>query len=235
MEETLIKIKTVEDLELLRDEQSDELRQPPTTKVPLSEDKQVGKKKKKGIELKEVLTKDTNVIKVPFTPTVTDSEDPEAKLDQRGLIKEAFAGDDVISDFLKDKTRQEDEGKPKVIDLTLPGWGEWGGLGLKPPKRKRKRFRVKSAPPPPPRKDQNLPSVIISEKRNSSISLHQVHTLPFPFENHAQFESCIRSPVGRTWNTERTVKKVTKPRVVTQLGAIIDPMADDELKKVIAR
>lgn len=235
LEETLIKIKTVEDLELLRDEQSDELRQPPTTKVPLSEDKQVGKKKKKGIELKEVLTKDTNVIKVPFTPTVTDSEDPEAKLDQRGLIKEAFAGDDVISDFLKDKTRQEDEGKPKVIDLTLPGWGEWGGLGLKPPKRKRKRFRVKSAPPPPPRKDQNLPSVIISEKRNSSISLHQVHTLPFPFENHAQFESCIRSPVGRTWNTERTVKKVTKPRVVTQLGAIIDPMADDELKKVIAR
>lgn len=238
LEETLIKIRTVEDLELLYDEPSDDLRQPLTTKAPLSEDKQVGKKKKKGIELTEVLTKNTKVIKVPFTPTVTDSEDPEAKLDQRGLIREAFAGDDVISDFLKDKTRQEDEGKPKVIDMTLPGWGEWGGLGLKPPKRKRKRFRVKSAPPPP-RKDQHLPSVIISEKRNSCISPHQVHTLPFPFENHAQFESCIRSPLGRTWNTERTVKKVTKPRVVTQLGAIIDPMADDELlrnnKKVIVR
>ncbi|XP_032424188.1 U3 small nucleolar RNA-associated protein 14 homolog A [Xiphophorus hellerii] len=237
LEERLMRIRTVEDLELLPHEPSDEPSQPPTTKAPPSEEKHLGKRKKKGIELKEVLTKETKLIKVPFTPTVTDSEDPEAKIDQRGLIKEAFAGDDVISDFLKDKRRKEDEGKSKVIDLTLPGWGDWGGVGLKPPKRKRRRFRVKSAPPPP-RKDQHLPSVIISEKRNTSVSLHQVHSLPFPFENHAQFESCIRSPLGRAWNTERTVKKVTKPRVVTQLGAIIDPMAEEELlknnKKVVA-
>uniref|UniRef100_A0A3B5LJS5 Uncharacterized protein n=1 Tax=Xiphophorus couchianus TaxID=32473 RepID=A0A3B5LJS5_9TELE len=237
MEERLMRIRTVEDLELLPHEPSDEPSQPPTTKAPPSEEKHLSKRKKKGIELKEVLTKETKLIKVPFTPTVTDSEDPEAKIDQRGLIKEAFAGDDVISDFLKDKRRKEDEGKSKVIDLTLPGWGDWGGVGLKPPKRKRRRFRVKSAPPPP-RKDQHLPSVIISEKRNTSVSLHQVHSLPFPFENHAQFESCIRSPLGRAWNTERTVKKVTKPRVVTQLGAIIDPMAEEELlksnKKVVA-
>ncbi|KAM4560592.1 U3 small nucleolar RNA-associated protein 14 homolog A [Fundulus diaphanus] len=238
LEERLIRILTVEDLECLRHEPSAEPMDPPTTKAQPSEEKHMGKsKKKKGIELKEVLTKNTNIIKVPLAPTVTVSEDPEAKVDQKGLIKEAFAGDDIISDFLKDKKRQEDEGKPKVIDLMLPGWGEWGGMGLKPPKRKHRKFKVKSAPPPP-RKDQRLPSVIISEKRNTSISLHQVHSLPFPFENHAQFESCIRSPLGRTWNTERTVKKVTKPRVVTLMGAIIDPMADEELlrnKDVVAR
>ncbi|MED6236394.1 hypothetical protein ATANTOWER_008497 [Ataeniobius toweri] len=239
LEERLVRIRTVEDLELLHHDPSAEPRHPPTAKDPPSEEKHMGKskKKKKGIELKEVLTKETNVIKVPLTPTATDSDDPESKLDQRELIKEAFAGDDVISSFLKDKRRHEDEGKPKVIDLTLPGWGEWGGMGLKPPKRKRKRFRVKSAPPPP-RKDQHLPSVIISEKRNTSLSLHQVHSLPFPFEDHGQFESCIRSPLGRTWNTERTVKNVTKPRVVTQLGAIISPMAEEELlknKRAVAR
>ncbi|KAM4730645.1 LOW QUALITY PROTEIN: U3 small nucleolar RNA-associated protein 14 homolog A [Anableps anableps] len=240
LEERLMRIRTVEDLELLSHEPLDEPSRPPTTKAPPSEEKHVGKgkKQKKGIEIKEVLTKETKVIKVPFTPTVTDSEDPEAKMDQMGLIKEAFAGDDIISDFLKDKRRQENDGKPKVIDLTLPGWGEWGGVGLKQPKRKRRRFRVKSAPPPL-RKDQHLPSVIISEKRNTFLGLHQVHSLPFPFENHGQFESCIRSPLGRTWNTERTVKKVTKPRVVTQLGAIIEPMAEEELlknkKKVVAR
>ncbi|XP_054878345.1 U3 small nucleolar RNA-associated protein 14 homolog A-like [Poeciliopsis prolifica] len=230
LEERLMRIRTVEDLEFLPDEPSDGPSQPPSTKAPPSEEKHTGKRRKRGIELKEVLTKETKVIKVPFTPTVTDSEDPEAKMDQRGLIKEAFAGDDVISDFLKDKRRKEDEGKSKVIDLTLPGWGDWGGVGLKPPKRKRRRFRVQSAPPPP-RKDQQLPSVIISEKRNASVSLHQVHSLPFPFEDQAQFENCIRSPLGRAWNTERTVKKVTKPSVVTQLGAIIHPMAEEELLK----
>ncbi|XP_072253909.1 U3 small nucleolar RNA-associated protein 14 homolog A [Leuresthes tenuis] len=231
LEEGLIRIRTVEDVELLtQGDTSAPVEQPSASEPAPSAGQQAakGRKRKKGIELKEVLTKETKVIKVPLAPTVADSDSSEEKLDQRGLIKEAFAGDDVISDFLRDKRRQEDAGKPRVVDLTLPGWGEWGGLGLKPSSRKRRRFRVKTAPPAP-RKDQHLPSVIISEKRNSSISLHQVNSLPFPFENHSQFESAVRSPLGRTWNTERTVKKVTKPKVLTQLGAIIEPMAEEEL------
>lgn len=58
------------------------------------------------------------------------------------IIKEAFAGDDVISDFLKDKKKQEEAGQPKVVDLTLPGWGEWGGVGLKPSRRKRRKWDI---------------------------------------------------------------------------------------------
>ncbi|KAI3355945.1 hypothetical protein L3Q82_004491 [Scortum barcoo] len=238
LEEELMRIRTLEDMELLSQEESSnnkapvQPQQPPTTEnlPPATQKASKNKKRKRGIELKEVLTKETNVIQVPLAPTIEDTEDSDEKLDQRGLIKEAFAGDDVISDFLKDKRKQEDAGKPKVVDLTLPGWGEWGGTGLKPSHSKRRRFRIKTAPPPP-RKDHHLPSVIISEKRNSSISPHQVNSLPFPFENHAQFESTIRSPLGRTWNTERTAKKVSKPKVVTQLGAIIEPMAREELMK----
>uniref|UniRef100_A0A3B4T2A7 UTP14C small subunit processome component n=1 Tax=Seriola dumerili TaxID=41447 RepID=A0A3B4T2A7_SERDU len=234
LEEGLTRIRTLEDVELLSQEDSAADKEPvqpslpPATKnlPPAAPVREKNRKRKRGIELKQVLTKETKVIHVPLTPAVEDAEDSDEKLDQRGLIKEAFAGDDVISDFLKDKRKQEDMGKPKVVDLTLPGWGEWGGTGLKPSRNKRRRFRIKTAPPLP-RKDNHLPSVIISEKRNSSISLHQVNTLPFPFENHAQFESTIRSPMGRTWNTERTVRKITKPKVVTQLGAIIEPMARD--------
>lgn len=33
-----------------------------------------------------------------------------------------------------------DKDTPKDIDLTLPGWGSWGGPGIKVTKRKRKRF-----------------------------------------------------------------------------------------------
>ncbi|KAF7215204.1 U3 small nucleolar RNA-associated protein 14 homolog A [Nothobranchius furzeri] len=237
LEEGLMRIRSVDDVDLLPQETPTEPQQAPTPQHQKSAEQQPSRsrKRKKGIELREVLTKETKVIKVPLAPTVTDSEE---KLDQRVLIEEAFAGDDVISDFAREKRKREDEGKPKVIDLTLPGWGEWGGLGLKPSKRKRRRFRIRTEVPPP-RKDQHLPSVIISEKRNSAITPHQVSSLPFPFENPAQFESSIRTPLGRTWNTERTVKKMTKPRVVTQLGAIIEPMADEQLlkgkKKVSAR
>uniref|UniRef100_A0A4W4G982 UTP14C small subunit processome component n=1 Tax=Electrophorus electricus TaxID=8005 RepID=A0A4W4G982_ELEEL len=155
---------------------------------------------------------------------------PQSFAEQAAIIKEAFAGDDVISDFLKDKRKQEEAGRPKVVDLTLPGWGEWGGVGLKPSRQKRRKFRLKAAAAPP-RKDQKLPAVIISEKRNASIAAHQVSQLPFPFQNSAQFESCMRSPVGQTWNTQNTVKKLTAPRVVTKLGAIIQPMAKEDFLK----
>lgn len=235
LEEGLIRIRTVEDVERLSQQESATNKEPVAHQPPpenLSSTERAGKnrKRKRGIELTEVLTKETKTMQVPLDPTIEEVGDSDEKLDQRGLIKEAFAGDDVVSDFLRDKRIEEEAGKPKVVNLALPGWGEWGGMGLKPSRNKRRRFRIKAAPPPP-RKDQRLSSVIISEKRNSSISLHQVNLLPFPFENRMQFESTIRSPLGRTWNTERTVKKITKCKVVTKLGAIIEPMAREELMK----
>ncbi|XP_037542678.1 U3 small nucleolar RNA-associated protein 14 homolog A [Nematolebias whitei] len=234
LEEGLIRIRSVEDAEDLPEEPpqappsepSMPLQAPPPEPPP-SERPAGPRRKRKGVELREVLTKETKVLAVPLAPTIMDSEE---QLDQRGLIREAFAGDDVVSDFIRDKRKQEEAGKPKVLDLTLPGWGEWGGLGIKPSTKKRRRFRTKMAPPPP-RKDRLLPSVIISEKRTGSVGLHQVSSLPFPFETCAQFESCIRSPLGRTWNTEHTVKKVTRPRVVTRLGVVIEPMDEEELLK----
>lgn len=204
----------------------------PTTEPPSEMGKtRKSKKRKRGIELKKVLTKETKVVAVPLAPMSQEAADDGAEEpDQRRLIQEAFAGDDVVSDFLKDKRKQEEVGRPKVVDLTLPGWGEWGGTGLQPSRKKRRRFRVK-ANPPSLRKDRNLPTVIVSERQNGAVGLHQVSALPYPFENHAQFESTIRCPLGRTWNSERTVQKVTRPRVVTTPGAIIEPMSREELLK----
>ncbi|XP_061650627.1 U3 small nucleolar RNA-associated protein 14 homolog A [Phyllopteryx taeniolatus] len=221
-------MQTFEYMELLNQVESVQPEKAPVD-PQLSSDR-APKKRKRGIQLKDVLTKDANIILMPLAPTAAAMEDSDETLDQAGLIQEAFAGDDVISDFMKEKKKQENAEKPSAVDLTLPGWGEWGGSGVKPSLKKRRRFRVKTEPPPP-RKDQKRPSVIISEKRNASLSLHQLSSQPFPFTSHAQFESTLRSPLGRTWNTERTVKKLTKPEVLTQLGAIIEPMAREELKK----
>uniref|UniRef100_A0A674EMS6 UTP14C small subunit processome component n=1 Tax=Salmo trutta TaxID=8032 RepID=A0A674EMS6_SALTR len=237
LEEGLVRVRTLEDVELLSQDISASDTALLTTQTPGTDEtdtqsatQQADKKRKrkKMIDPNEVLTKEAKVIEMTLAPTTV--EDVEDKEEQRVIIKEAFAGDDVVSDFLKDKRKQEEAGRPKVIDLTLPGWGEWGGLGLQPSRSKRKRFRVKVAPPPP-RQDQKLPNIIIAEKRDSSIAAHQVCQLPFPFENPTQFERTIRSPVGRTWNTQNAVQKITAPKVVTQLGAIIEPIAREDLIK----
>ncbi|XP_066518447.1 U3 small nucleolar RNA-associated protein 14 homolog A [Hoplias malabaricus] len=230
LEEGLVRVQTMDDIEALEQDAVNVTgnKRPPAAsaaKPPTSEPP--NKKKKKEIDLSEVLTKDTKVVKVALAPTMLEEEE-EVHTEQTAIIKEAFAGDDVISDFLKEKRKQEEAGREKVVDLTLPGWGEWGGVGLKPSRYKRRKFRLK-APPAPPRKDQKRPDVIISEKRNVSVAAHQVSVLPFPFQNSSQFESCIRSPVGQTWNTQIAFKKLTAPRVVTQLGAIIDPMSREDL------
>ncbi|KAM8857021.1 LOW QUALITY PROTEIN: U3 small nucleolar RNA-associated protein 14 homolog A [Synchiropus picturatus] len=187
-----------------------------------------GIKRKPELELTEVLTRECPVLSGPLGLAAEDGE--EDGLDQRQVISEAFAGDDVVGDFLKEKRKQESDGKPAAVSLALPGWGEWGGSGVRPSKKKRRRFRLKPQAALP-RKDQKLPATIICEKRAAALGQHQVSMLPFPFIDHAHFESAMRSPLGRTWNTERSVRKMTAPRVVTRPGRIIEPMSRDQLQE----
>ncbi|XP_065585878.1 U3 small nucleolar RNA-associated protein 14 homolog A [Cyrtonyx montezumae] len=185
--------------------------------------------KKKIINLQSVLSGKLQEAQCPSLPVVMEEE--EGGFDQRGVITEAFAGDDVVADFNREKRRAEQAAKPQPLNLVLPGWGEWGGTGLKPSIKKRKRFLIKPAPAPP-RKDQHLPHVIISEQRNIHAAAHQVSELPFPFERHQQFEQSISTPVGSTWNTQRAFQKLTTPSVVTRAGHIIQPLSAEDVPSV---
>ncbi|NXS99384.1 UT14A protein, partial [Jacana jacana] len=184
------------------------------------------KKKRKMISLQAMLAGKPQEAQCSSLPVVVEEE--EGGIDQRGVITEAFAGDDVVADFRREKRKAEEAGKPQPVNLVLPGWGEWGGSGLKPSTRKRKRFLLKP-PPAPPRKDQHLPHVILSEKRNIYAAAHQVNELPFPFEQHQQFEQSIRMPLGPTWNTQRAFQKLTAPRVITRAGHIIQPISPEDV------
>ncbi|XP_055122826.1 U3 small nucleolar RNA-associated protein 14 homolog A isoform X2 [Symphalangus syndactylus] len=185
------------------------------------------KKKEQMIDLRNLLTTQSPSVKSLAVPTIEELEDEEER-NQRQMIKEAFAGDDVIRDFLKEKREAVEASKPKDVDLTLPGWGEWGGVGLKPSAKKRRRFLIK-APEGPPRKDKNLPNVIINEKRNIHAAAHQVRVLPYPFTHHWQFERTIQTPIGSTWNTQRAFQKLTTPKVVTKPGHIINPIKAEDV------
>ncbi|XP_037678056.1 U3 small nucleolar RNA-associated protein 14 homolog A [Choloepus didactylus] len=231
------RVQTLEELEELDEEgcfQNKELPRPVLEGQPLKRiasnqpDAPKEKKKEQMIDLQNLLTTKSPSVKSLAVPTtIVELEDKE-EADQKQMIKEAFAGDDVIRDFLKEKREAVEASKPKDVDLTLPGWGEWGGAGLKPSAKKRRRFLIKT-PEGPPRKDKNLPNVIINEKRNIHAAAHQVRVLPYPFTHHMQFERTIQTPIGSTWNTQRAFQKLTAPKVVTKPGHIIKPIKAEDV------
>lgn len=157
-------------------------------------------------------------------------EESDGEEAQRSIIAQAFADDDVIDEFVKEKNAIVDRDKPTDIDLFLPGWGAWGGENVKVSKRKRKKFIIK-APEGPPRKDRHLGNVIISEKKDKAISKHQVNDLPFPYVTVDQYEQSISAPIGKTWNPETAVKELVKPKIITKLGGIIQPISKADVFK----
>ncbi|KAH7947654.1 hypothetical protein HPB52_014891 [Rhipicephalus sanguineus] len=155
-------------------------------------------------------------------------DDEDIEKEQAVTIAEAFADDDVISAFREEKKAQVKQDTPQGVDLFLPGWGSWGGGGIKVDQKKRRRFFVKP-PPAPPRKDQTLGNVIISEAKDEKLEAHQVDALPFPFNNVSQFESVISHPVGSLWNPETSFRELTAPKVIAKIGQVIDPIDRDAL------
>ena len=73
-----------------------------------------------------------------LAPDLFEDEEMTEEQEQRMNIQQAFADDDVVDEFQVEKAKVVDEDKPKDIDLTLPGWGNWGGTGVKEPKKKKK-------------------------------------------------------------------------------------------------
>ncbi|KAF9098877.1 hypothetical protein BGX27_000711 [Mortierella sp. AM989] len=148
-----------------------------------------------------------------------------AALSQRDLVARAFANDNVVSEFEKEKMEVMEAEKPKDIDMTLPGWGSWAGKGAK----KKKNVVVKKAQPGDgvelsKRKDAKLAHVIINEKRDKKAATYSVTQIPHPFKSWAQYEQSLRAPIGKEWNTNATFQKMTLPRITTKLGKIIDPL-----------
>jgi len=93
---------------------------------------------------------------------------------QRELVKMAFAGDNVVQEFKREKKQIAEEDDDKVIDQTLPGWGSWAGTGLSKQQRgqnnRRKRvLQTIKGIGKDKRKDSKLEKVIISERRDKKV------------------------------------------------------------------
>nr|SVE84338.1 EOG090X08JJ [Daphnia pulex] len=235
LNEGLVRKSTMEDFEQ-RDEdiEIDQIHRPKKTKsIPIEEKvSETTKNKTKLVTdidpFKFISMPDTTIINssVPVTEEGNEEEDEEEQ--RRMTLAEAFADDDVIEQFKEEKKRVVSASAPKDIDLTLPGWGEWGGSGVKISKRKRRQFIIK-APPAPKRRDENQGNLIINEDKNTNMRRQQVDDLPFPFRSAAAFETTIRAPVTSTFIPETAVRKLAAPKVITKIGTVIAPMTDEVL------
>ncbi|KAK3349411.1 Utp14 protein-domain-containing protein [Lasiosphaeria hispida] len=160
----------------------------------------------------------------------SDDEDaihlPMAIRDQE-LIKRAFAGEDVVGEFEREKNETMKEDDDKEVDNTLPGWGNWVGDGVSAREKSRHqgRFMTKvGGVKQKDRKDFKMKGVIISEKRIKKNDKYLATQLPHPFESQQQYERSLRLPVGPEWSTKETFQETTKPRVIVKQG-IIAPMS----------
>ncbi|KAF3994125.1 hypothetical protein FT663_01625 [Candidozyma haemuli var. vulneris] len=158
-----------------------------------------------------------------------DQSDEEDETDgrmfkQSSLIKEAFAGDDVVSEFQEEKRRLIEEEDDKEEDMTLPGWGSWGGDD-KPQKPKKKFVRkVDGVARKDTRQDKNKDNVIINEKLNKHNLKYQSANVPHPYETREQYERALRMPIGEEWASRATFQKSTLPRVIVKQGTVVDPL-----------
>ncbi|KAL9585698.1 MAG: hypothetical protein Q9212_001355 [Teloschistes hypoglaucus] len=143
------------------------------------------------------------------------------------LVRKAFAGDDVVASFEKEKEEVMQSEDEKVIDNTLAGWGNWSGpgIGKKAQRRNKKRFLSKQeGVPTAKRQDAKLDKVIINEKRVKKTAKYLASQLPHPFETRQQYDRSLRLPVGPEWTTKETFQSATKPRILMKQG-IIAPMS----------
>lgn len=165
---------------------------------------------------------------IPELLTVDDENDSDGN--DQNLADIAFEDDDVLEEFSKEKSDAIEKSKPKDIDLTLPGWGSWGGKNLQVPKKKRKKYIIKF-PKEVKRKDMNKGLVIINEDGYDKARQHQVSEVPFPFKTVKDFEASIRAPIGSTFVPEVPHRKFILPPVRTKMGTIIEPMSEEILLK----
>ena len=161
-----------------------------------------------------------------------DQEDDEAErlpfvLRNQDLVRKAFAGDEVVADFAKEKQQIIKDDEEKIIDNTLPGWGTWTGAGVSKKQEKRNKGKILVKEPgiaKEKRQDAKLDRVIINEKSVKKNSKYLASNLPHPFETRQQYERSLRLPVGPEWTTKETFQSATKPRILMKQG-VIKPMA----------
>lgn len=66
---------------------------------------------------------------------------------------------------------------------------------------------------------------LLSHCRSIQNAKYHATTLPFPYENRAQYERAIRIPIGKEWSTKIAFQNATMPRVLVKRGTVVEPIS----------
>ncbi|KAF1992034.1 Utp14-domain-containing protein [Aulographum hederae CBS 113979] len=187
-----------------------------------------------GADSWDVVTLDKDAKSDASADSDKDIDIPVSRLSRnQQLAAKAFAGDETVADFEKEKEAIMADEAPKTIDNSLPGWGSWTGDGIT--KAQRKFAAAQRNKPwnqikqdgidPSKRKDAKNKNVIINEKRVKKNTPYLATTLPHPFTTKLEYERSLRMPVGEMWNSKVQTQENTRPRVVVKKGAVITALA----------
>ena len=69
-----------------------------------------------------------------------------------------------------------------------------------------------------------MPTISLTIEYRLQATRYLATKVPYPFETREQYEASLRAPIGREWNTQEVYQKMIKPRVITKMGTIIDPL-----------
>ena len=127
--------------------------------------------------------------------------------------------------FVEEKKREIDADAPQDVDETIPGWGSWGGKGVRKSSKAKKFIKHVPGIDASDRKDAQLAHVVINEKRDRKSVKYLVKDLPYPYTNAAQHEQALRQPLGPEWQTTATQRALTRPKVLLKPGSLIAPIS----------
>ncbi|PVV01089.1 hypothetical protein BB560_004507 [Smittium megazygosporum] len=166
----------------------------------------------------------------------SDSEenDSEYVFNQKELVERAFAMDAGLiekKDFDEEVKLMEEENRGSLNDKSngiLPGWGTWSGSA---PKNQTKKLVYEGGKPAKDKKYyeiRKLENVVINQKKHKKNLKYTSESLPFPYNQASHYNINMSAPVGPEWNTASAVRKLVKPRVITKMGKIIQPLSKNE-------
>ena len=130
-----------------------------------------------------------------------------------------------MQDFQEAKRKVIEADAPQDVDETIPGWGSWGGKGVKKNRQAKKYIKHVPGIATEDRMDAGLSHVIINEKRDKKATKYLAKDLPYPYTNATQHEYALRQPLGPEFQTTAALRAHTRPKVLIKPGSIIDPIA----------
>jgi len=136
---------------------------------------------------------------------------------QAELIKRAFAGDDVVAEFSKEKLEAE-KANDDDQEVNLPGWGGgFIGEGTITKPRIRKQPTIVDKP------KQGKDHVILNPTADSNLKKYQIAKVPFGMDKRG-YNQTLSLPLGKDWNASSGHRALIKPKHTVKTGVMIKPL-----------